>query len=44
MNIYDQYLSLLQMFFHRQNTRSTRQEKLSREMTIKEEDLLRDAA
>ncbi len=32
MNLYDQYLSLLQMFFHRQDTHS------------KEEDRLRDAA
>jgi hypothetical protein len=44
MNLYDQYLSLLQMFFHRQDTRTRRQEKLSDEMAVKEEDLLRDAA
>jgi len=33
MNLYDQYLSLLQMFFHRQ-----------KEVPVREEDLLRDAA
>jgi len=44
MNLYDQYLSLLQMFFHREDTRATRQEKISNDMTVKEEDHFRDAA
>ena len=44
MNLYDQYLSLLQMFFHGQDTRATRQEKISNDKIEKEEALRRKAA
>jgi hypothetical protein len=44
MNLYDQYLALLQIFFHHQDKRTARHEELSSDMTVKEEELLRDAA
>jgi hypothetical protein len=44
MNLYDQYLSLLQMFFHRQDKQSKPQDKKPTVMPISEKELFRDLA
>jgi hypothetical protein len=45
MNLYAQYLALLQMFFHRQDARISRHEKHANEMlSVNEDELFRKAA
>jgi len=44
MNLYDQYLSLLQMFFHRQDVEVKPREKQRPVMPVSEKELFRDAA
>ncbi len=44
MNLYDQYLSLLQMFFHSQDKKTKPQDKKPTVMPISEKELFREAA
>jgi hypothetical protein len=44
MNLYDQYLALLQMFFHHQDKQKKHQDKQFAMMPISEKEIFRDAA
>ncbi len=44
MNIYDQYLALLHIFFHRENTKAVRREQHAKKLPTSDKVLFKDAA